>query len=76
MGSEIIETVSIEDISMPGPRLESLSEKPEVRAMPMHSVKNSEAMTWRHCFDVLFPTSVLPTGMLSDLREYTAVSSI
>lgn len=72
--AEVLESTQVEDFSVPGPRRSGISHKPEVRCMLLHSFKNAEVGAWRHIFDVLMPTSLLPTDFMSKLREAIAVS--
>ena len=73
--AEMLETTRIEDFYVPGPRRSEFSHKPEVRCMLLHSLKNCEMSSWRHNFDVLMSTSLLPTDFMSTLRRAIAVST-
>ena len=74
--AEMVETARIEDFSVPGPRRSEFSHRPEVRCMLLHSLKNCEMSSWRHNFDVLMSTNLLPTDFMSTLRRAIAVSNI
>lgn len=74
--AELVETVQIEDYSTPGPRRSEFSQRPEVRCMLLHSFKNCEMSSWRHNFDVLMATNLLPTDFMSTLRRAIAVSNL
>lgn len=74
--SEMLETARIEDYEIQGPRPSTFSFMPEVKSMVMHSFKNCDATSWRHIHDILMPSCVLPTGLMSELRRAIAVSRL